>query len=386
MINKLMKKQQRKSETYIHHHFRTLDSLRGLAAFSVVIHHLAYAVPDQIIHNFAWLYQGPFRFLISGRPAVILFFVISGFVLTLSLEAGTSYGVFLIRRFFRIYVPFVLMIAVATFLVFLIKPQPVSWLSDWFNQASWAEPLTSKLVIDHLAMVGNYIGTTLNPVIWTLIYELRISLVFPLLYFIFKDRSFFFAVVVGTIFSLFCDLLLVENNYSLKQIHFSSNWVEGILGTCHFVYTFILGLAVAIHREQVTMWLARWQNRLGHYFVLIVLVGIMAGIGLFVTGIGDFGLDIASAIIVTIVALAPGIWQSVLSSRPLIYLGKISYSLYLTHMVVFLAIAHSWPFAPPLLALLFMLQLGLFITIADIFCRLIEMPSNRLGRSLTRTT
>ncbi|MBC1475042.1 acyltransferase family protein [Listeria grandensis] len=59
-----------------------LDSLRGLAALTVVLGHLAatYYSDYFIVHLF-----GPL-----GRSAVILFFILSGIVLSLSLRKGEN--------------------------------------------------------------------------------------------------------------------------------------------------------------------------------------------------------------------------------------------------------------------------------------------------------
>ena len=56
----------------------------------------------------AWLYATPLRLLVSGPAAVLLFFVLSGFVLTLSLksEKRPNYPAFAVSRFARIWLPF----------------------------------------------------------------------------------------------------------------------------------------------------------------------------------------------------------------------------------------------------------------------------------------
>ena len=59
---------------------RELDSLRGLAAITVVFHHFSRICSPQIIHV---LDRTPLRLLVAGHQAVILFFLLSGFVLTL---------------------------------------------------------------------------------------------------------------------------------------------------------------------------------------------------------------------------------------------------------------------------------------------------------------
>ena len=79
-----------------------IDSLRGLAALYVVLHHIAYAIGDKVIVP-RWL--EPLAFL--GSSGVTLFFVVSAFTLCLSMEARQEGELqpltnYFIRRFFRI--------------------------------------------------------------------------------------------------------------------------------------------------------------------------------------------------------------------------------------------------------------------------------------------
>ncbi len=91
----------------------SLDAVRGLAALTVVAHHGFAALPE-----FWAVYTGaptsrlatimafsPLHLLWEGHQAVLVFFVLSGFVLSLPYWQGNppGYGTFLIRRFCRIY-------------------------------------------------------------------------------------------------------------------------------------------------------------------------------------------------------------------------------------------------------------------------------------------
>jgi peptidoglycan/LPS O-acetylase OafA/YrhL len=95
--------------------FVELDSLRGLAALTVVLGHLRLlwqgeVQPASPTLNLLFKILNP-----AGNGAVILFFVLSGFVLSLPAVAGRpqKYIVFLIRRIFRIYLPYLAALAVA---------------------------------------------------------------------------------------------------------------------------------------------------------------------------------------------------------------------------------------------------------------------------------
>jgi peptidoglycan/LPS O-acetylase OafA/YrhL len=89
-------------------HIVELDSLRGVAALIVVFDHFTRlwreASPSTSLRYISHL-----PFLENGRSAVIMFFVLSGFVLTMPMLAGKGqvYPVYAVRRICRIYLPYV---------------------------------------------------------------------------------------------------------------------------------------------------------------------------------------------------------------------------------------------------------------------------------------
>lgn len=96
-----------------------LDSLRGLAALYVILNHLFGT--NFVISNRDYSYL--FRF---GQEAVIIFFLISGFVIQYSYNRAKnkSFKVFFIKRFKRIYIPLSIVFA-SNYFVFLLQKTPV---------------------------------------------------------------------------------------------------------------------------------------------------------------------------------------------------------------------------------------------------------------------
>ena len=119
--------------------FRSLDGLRGVAALAVVFHHLVLMTPG--IPNGLWpqrdsatisvLWRGvtfPLHLALSaGLEAVFVFFVLSGFVLTLpALRAGAfSWPQYYVRRVLRLGLPVLGSIALAVVLLLLVPRYPV---------------------------------------------------------------------------------------------------------------------------------------------------------------------------------------------------------------------------------------------------------------------
>jgi peptidoglycan/LPS O-acetylase OafA/YrhL len=77
--------------------FEAIEGLRGWLAWTVVFSHLAW------YSNLKWKGVG-YELHTAGLPAVLVFIIISGFVIThLILQRPEPYGLYLLRRFMRIF-------------------------------------------------------------------------------------------------------------------------------------------------------------------------------------------------------------------------------------------------------------------------------------------
>jgi len=225
-----------------------LDSLRGLAALTVVLHHF------KMLWQFdAAFGLSPITYLVvqhgtapftAGRQAVILFFVLSGFVLSLpaiNLRAQ-SYSVFLIRRVFRIYIPYLVALVLAVFGAMTFHDKPVP--SEWLNLA-WSSPVSWSLVLQHVMFIGVFNTDQFNPPIWSLVQEMRISLVFPLLCAaalkLRPNRSLILAASISAL------SILGTNAVHLGSLFYS------LFETLHYMAFFILGIYLARQKESISL-------------------------------------------------------------------------------------------------------------------------------------
>lgn len=128
--------------------FLALDALRGLSALAVVVHHLPF-----IFHHPTWLSdRGPTRFGVFG---VQMFFVISGFVISMSLRRAASVGHFLLHRAVRLYPLYAVSVLVATVSVYFLAGGGQAWL--WTGAAN-------LLFVQRLLGIANHV----DAVYWTL--------------------------------------------------------------------------------------------------------------------------------------------------------------------------------------------------------------------------
>ena len=91
----------------------------------------------------------------------------------------------------------------------------------------------------------------------------------------------------------------------------------------------------------------------------------------------------AACLVVVVVAIADGFTRRALSTVPMVFLGKVSYSLYLTHAIVIGALAallSKLGIADPLAIAAVSLPASMLVSVA--FWRIIEVPSMNLSRSL----
>ena len=222
--------------------FHSLDALRGIAALLVVIHHFALVI--MVAPYPAWIRLTPLRVVFDGYGDVLVFFVLSGFVLFPPLrDAGRiAYWPYAIKRFVRLYVPFAAAICVSALLYTLVKPQIISGVTEWFNVDSWQVPLTATNFVMHLALTDDPNRQGLDNVMWSLAQEARISIVFPIIA-LFVWRNWFLTVLGCLIISAFSRHLYVYESHPRLY--------DPAL-TLQYVGLFASGASLSLHRQSIT--------------------------------------------------------------------------------------------------------------------------------------
>lgn len=366
-------------------HWDSLDAVRGIAAFLVLTFHCAqlstgFAArvsplsPGAWLQPWTWLKFTPLRLVVSGGPpAVVLFFVLSGFVLTLPFlraSGGPGYAEFSIKRVCRIYPPFAAAILVSALLYALVRPSPIPGASEWFSTVLWDRPLSLDYVLRNLMMTGLRPDMTLDLVMWSLVHELRISLVFPLLYLLTR-RYPKGAAVASVVVALVCTRALGGRE--------PADLAWSLVDTLRFMPMFVAGIVIAGSVATIRGRMAGvpgpvqaglWVGA----FVLLLFPGqSVSDYYDFVWGCG--------AVLLLVLTIASARADAVLCAAPLRWLGRVSYSLYLIHVPLLVAVVHvthSW--MPLWLVPVCIIPLSL--AAAELMYRTAEAPSIRLGRRL----
>lgn len=378
----------------VSHRFRELDSLRGLAACTVVAQHCLLILPQTYV-LVSGGYRGkssiiyalifsPIHILWAGREAVILFFLLSGFVLSLPFYSGQKihYASFLVKRICRIYIPYAVAVTIAIAAAHAFSRHGIYGLSKWFNYV-WTVPLDWQMVRNHYLLLGSFDNARLDPVIWSLVQEMRISIIFPLL--MFFVLRFDWKIILASAIALYYIVGYRLDPLGITNLHLPYN---DVLMTARYIGMFLAGALIAKHRRTL---IQCYQSLppLGHFLMLAAGIGLYTYTWLFPEihaiheqYICDAAICLGAALII-IAALSSQRLSQCLQKKPLILLGKISYSIYLFHAIELIACFNIFYGKLPYVSILGIAISSIFVVSVAAYY-LCEEPSIKLGRYLTR--
>ena len=152
---------------------------------------------------------------------------------------------------------------------------------------------------------------------------------------------------------------------------FAQDWLMSV----HYSFLFFCGAWLAERRALVRAWMTRrGRPERSAMLALSLLLLVFAP-----SSLKGAYLLYAGAVLLVALCSADKRIVPALELRPFLYLGKISYSLYLLHVPILYAVVHllygHWPNEA-------IIGAGILLTFAtsDLFNRLVEKPSQRIGR------
>jgi peptidoglycan/LPS O-acetylase OafA/YrhL len=346
-----------------------LDGIRGMAACVVVIYHFYFLIQNTVPTWIQWtLTLSPLYLFVSGLEAMLTFFLISGFVLSLPYHrrpGRLDYPGFLIRRITRIYLPYLAALILAITGNAFFHGLKVN---DWFNQ-TWAEGINLGTVVQHVLFIGNYNYSAFNAAFWTLVFEMRISLVFPFLCIL--------VIRLGWVRSLILALgsILLGKGLGMVGVPLQTTY------TFRVVAIFIAGILLAkflfTNRESLT----KLRPIVRHGVLLISLLLYM--FAHLVPNAVEEGFVILGGCGIIFSALTEPAFSRILRLPVFQFFGRLSYSIYLVHIPILYLLVYLFYQRVPL-GWLFIPFVVCVLAASVVFYHLVINPSVNLGRRLAK--
>jgi peptidoglycan/LPS O-acetylase OafA/YrhL len=284
-----------------------------------------------------------------------------------------TYFSFLVKRICRIHLPYLGGLGLAV-LGDLLFHNSIPSLSAWF-QMMWSEPLTWRLILQHVGLVGFFNEVQLNTAFWSLVIEMRISIVFPLLMlWLSRVRTPKAMLLTGS-----AALLLIS-----VPLRVHSGDLSSVIDTLQYGMSFVIGSLLARSHEVFSN-AYLYLPRSARFVLWVGLLAVWSFIGIIssksaLLGLYNMTLTVASAGIIVVAMTEPWV-KAILLHRIPQYLGHISYSVYLIHVTVLLSLVHALYGRYSLLALLPVYVATTFI-LGAVFHTWVEEPCTKLGALL----
>src|SRR5215218_5256643 len=349
-----------------------LDALRGVAAFLVLLQHarvmgldprpFGHPLVDQGAHML--MHFSPVRVLEFGRGAVLFFFVLSGYVLTRALLRTGSPGLpaFAAQRTVRLMLPAAASALLSAGLYALLVADPAllaGELRDHTLHLWRAEPGPLDVLKAGALLITTSDRVELNPVLWSLVHEWRLTLLLPLVL-LFRGR-------VWWLLALGCAAMLLGAMHSGNEnrVQLGPEFRHTVMITAYFGLAVASGAALALAGPPPAL---TRDQRLAGGVAAVALFGLASDVAVYI-----------GAVLLIVLAQQPGAFRDLLRSPPLVWLGRVSYSLYLVHALAMAAAVVLLHEALPVWACV-AVGAAVALPAAEAFHRLVEAPSRDLAR------
>ena len=336
-----------------------ITGLRAIAATMVVIIH------TQAFIDFGYVGQA---ITSAGKYGVDIFFVISGFTISKTFKEAKNYRSYLIRRIMRVVPLYWLIISIATML----------WLSGLFSLPYWMQEFETQpdlynflMHISMLSFLDYRIATSLLGVEWTISIEF--------FWYVFLPPLICFGKTVSRLIGMIFVILILTGilSYISKELLGTSQPVKwspiahGHLFFIGIISYYLRDRFKSISSQRPAIWIG-------------VAVALFA-LALTINFGGRRGvLVLSTAILIVYVTPARAEWTTKpLTNRVMLFLGSISYSIYLIHILV-IHVLDDLSMLPASSIGKFAIVYAITVALSTITYLLVEKPTNRAGRRLAQ--
>ena len=353
----------------------SIDSLRAIAVIAVIIYHIDA------------------NYLPGGFLGVDLFFVLSGYLISsLIIKEYKSPGTvnlynFYVRRARRLLPAVYFMITVVLIIItlfngVLLKKSYLDALFGYIYSSNW------WYIFHKLDYFDSFGSQSPFKHLWSLAIEEQFYMFFPLIFLIFNrkiksnngnsklNKNFIYVVLSLILVSLIAHILLFDIN-NINRIYF---------GTDTRAFSLLVGVVGAIlyPMDRLSERTTKKDNMIYSIVSLVsilVLIGIMINTSEYNTWLYRGGFLLV-AIIGLIIIISSGrqytFMSKLLSFKPFVFIGKISYSLYLWHFPILVVTTPVSEIGNPNLFYV-TLRIVLIFLVATGSYMFVETPIRKLG-------
>lgn len=305
-----------------------LDGLRGIAILLVLSFHY---INNQLTNSISTTGRALAKATSFGWVGVDLFFVLSGFligsILIVNRGSENYFKTFYMRRLVRIVPNYFLLL-----ICFV-----VIWQSSWIKENYFLTSHNDIPTWSYFAMVHNFymahfhsLGNDALSVTWSIGIEEQFYLIFPLIIFFIKDRWLPWVLMIMVVSA---SLVRAQFGHWIPRYVLLPSRLDGLAMGFLIAYFHNKGILIA-NKQKLVKWLS-----------VIMIVDIFA-CAFSYWKYDDLGVvkhalfSIIFSVWVIFALILPGSWYgAALRNKLLVWIGTISYSLYLFHYLI-LGLAH----------------------------------------------
>jgi peptidoglycan/LPS O-acetylase OafA/YrhL len=339
-----------------------LDGIRGVAALLVTFGHYTPANPADPKHPYLFAFLHDYSL---PNISVMIFFGLSAFLLAWQAESRFDSKLFVLNRFLRIYPLYLFVVLITVFGVSFI-PHPEEELQKtlyWFPSYvflgfNW-----------HLALGQHGYLNELNHV-WSLCVEMQFYLLFALLFARSRELPIWIFAVLALAIGVVSRIAFVSLVPSAASYYSAFSYIE--------VFAFCAAAGVAYARGV--------RLRARYSFITLVWLVVMGWAWTFILWESTVRstliyplLGVTISILLLQLVSGTGVLSAVIGSRPLRWLGSVSYGLYMWHLPIksFLyPLDRRFVDGPLGTVVMFAFYLATCLLISWITYRTIEVPCN----------
>lgn len=335
------------------HRYKELDVLRGIAVLLVMFFHFTMGKPQEKLG------------FNLGNTGVDLFFMISGFVIFMSILKVKSSKEFILNRFYRLYPTYWIYVTITFCIIIVMSEDALITVTSIGPQY-----LVNMTMLQHFFKVEDLDGPY-----WTLAIEL---IFYAMILFMYKLRLLSRFDIIAVLLIIFTMIA-----YNFKQYFIIDKLLDGfpLLGYLPLFFSGILFYKMHVQNKTVM-----------YYILLCFCLGSQIYLFNFVNGRGKFLTQYEYAAMLGLYFLIFLLFVHnkltfISKATPLLYVGKISYQMYLIHQC--LALNILIPFFNETLGLdfwvsSFVLSTTVIITLVSIISHYIEKPFISLIKGTTQ--